>query len=154
MSNQKVTLYNDQLPIEVTESGFCLQLTDKIGDHLWITLNFNDRPGVGYPITDPARVVEFRAMVERLDIDQGAPQRWDGEHFLGWARKDEGQLRFGFYERQNGIVLTFSQEDWKTFQDLFKRAWEYPAVRRAFEALANLNPPAKQGPDNPMIVIV
>jgi hypothetical protein len=37
--------------------------------------------------------------------------------------------------RDNGITFTFSEKEWTVVRKLFRRAWEMPEVRLAWDAL-------------------
>ena len=41
-----------------------------------------------------------------------------------------------FRAHDNGITFGFSAEEWGTLHMLFRRAWELPDIRRAWDALA------------------
>jgi hypothetical protein len=40
-----------------------------------------------------------------------------------------------FRANTNGITFGFSEKEWKAVQALFRRAWELPEIRMAWDAL-------------------
>ena len=69
---------------------------------------------------------------------EGASRRWNGEHFFGYgAPSEEGKGKdVWFRAHANGITFGFSEKEWKSVQGLFRRAWEIPEVRMAWDELA------------------
>ena len=63
-------------------------------------------------------------------------QRWNGEHFLGYVTEREKDREFWFRAHDNGITFGFSTEEWETVRELFRRAWEMPELRFAWDALS------------------
>jgi hypothetical protein len=53
-----------------------------------------------------------------------------------WPHVDrDGETEFSFRARGNGITFTFSEKEWTALQKLFRRAWQMPEVRLAWNAL-------------------
>jgi hypothetical protein len=70
-------------------------------------------------------------------LDPEAPTtHWKGEYFFALRSQREGQTEFSLGARDNGITFTFSQKEWTAVRKLFRRAWEMPEVRLAWDALA------------------
>ncbi len=44
-------------------------------------------------------------------------------------------MDFGFRARQNCAPFGLSEKEWKSVQALFRRAWELPEIRMAWDAL-------------------
>ena len=65
----------------------------------------------------------------------GPTSAWKGEHFFAFRLAWEKETHFSFRARDNGITFTLSEKEWKAVQELFRRAWEIPDVRTAWEGL-------------------
>ena len=66
-------------------------------------------------------------------------RRWNGEHFFGYVSPSEdvkGKNDVWFRAHASGITFGFSEKEWKSVQTLFRRAWEIPEVRMAWDELA------------------
>ena len=46
------------------------------------------------------------------------------------------EIEFWFRAHANGITFGFSSEEWKAVRELFRRAWEVPEVRVAWDVLS------------------
>jgi hypothetical protein len=77
-------------------------------------------------------IAEFRAMLGALQPQQS----WNGEHFWGYATEREKAVEFWFRAHSNAITFGFSAEEWKAVRELFRRAWEVPEVRVAWDTLS------------------
>ncbi|HKV28023.1 MAG TPA: hypothetical protein VJN90_07105, partial [Candidatus Acidoferrales bacterium] len=92
--------------------------------------------GPQYPISGYPRITEFRAMLGALGDET---RRWNGEHFFGYVAASEDSKAkedVWFRAHANGITFGFSEKEWKAVQMLFRRAWEMPEVRMAWDELA------------------
>jgi hypothetical protein len=63
---------------------------------------------------------------------------WTGTYFFAdlIADKPGAPVEIWFRANANGITLGFSVDEWIALDALFRRAWELPEIRRAWEALA------------------
>src|SRR5208283_2912886 len=102
---------------------------------LSLLLSFPGPRGPLYPLGPYPMIAEFRAMVAALGLKARPPQRWDGEQFFGYVTERDKEIEFWFRAHANGITFGFSGEEWKAVRELFRRAWETPEVRIAWEAL-------------------
>ena len=73
-------------------------------------------------------------MLAALD-QETATTHWKGEYFFARRGRRDGETEFSFGARGNGITFTFSEEEWAALQKLFRRAWQMPEVRLAWNAL-------------------
>jgi len=95
-----------------------------------------------YPIGPYPKIAEFRTMLSDLKpktIEMRGRQltsgNWSGEEFYGYVAERDGEKEYWFRSRQNGITFGFSEAEWRQVQRLFKRAWENPEVKLAWEDL-------------------
>lgn len=126
-------LLKPQIP-PVSESGFTLSFARGYGNDFSLLLSFPGPRAPQYPFERYPVIAEFRTMLSLLTPDSSA-SAWKGQHYFGF-RLDRGkETEFSFRARDNGITFTFSTEEWKAVQELFRRAWEMPDVREAWEGL-------------------
>jgi hypothetical protein len=58
-------------------------------------------------------------------------------YFFGYSvtPQDQDPDAFWFRAHDNGITFGFAAKDWAIVQQVFRRAWELPDVRVAWDAL-------------------
>ncbi|MGB7227845.1 MAG: hypothetical protein WBD26_08855, partial [Candidatus Acidiferrales bacterium] len=119
----------------VKEGEYSLSFARVEGGDFSLLLSFPGPRGPQYPISGYPKITEFRAMLAAL-TDGSA--RWNGEYFFGYvAPSEEGKGKdVWFRAHANGITFGFSEKEWKLLQGLFRRAWEIPEVRMAWDELA------------------
>jgi hypothetical protein len=81
--------------------------------------------------------LEFRAMLKALVADHETGD-WTGTYFFADLIADEpgAPVEIWFRANENGITLGFSVDEWMALDALFRRGWDMPEIRRAWEALA------------------
>jgi hypothetical protein len=97
-------------------------------------------PGVRGPIYPLMRypvLVEFRKMLAALVADHETGD-WTGTYFFADIIADHPRapVEIWFRANENGITFGFSVEEWIRLDKAFRRAWELPDVRRAWDILA------------------
>ena len=73
-------------------------------------------------------------MLAALD-PEASTTHWNGEYLFALRGQRDGETEFSFRARGNGITFTFSEKEWTALQRLFRRAWQMPEVRLAWDAL-------------------
>lgn len=134
-STEKEPFYQPPIP-PVKEGDYSLAFARAEGQDFSLLLSFPGPRGPQYPISGYPRITEFRAMLGALGTDT---RRWNGEHFFGYvAASEDGKAKedVWFRAHANGITFGFSEKEWKMVQALFRRAWEMPEVRMAWDELA------------------
>jgi hypothetical protein len=129
------SFYQPPIP-SIKEGDFTLSFNRGEGSDIFLLLSFPGSRGPMYPINGYPKITEFRAMLAALAPDN--PKRgWEGEHFLGYvAPSEEAKGKdYWFRANQNGITFGLSEKEWKSVQALFRRAWELPEIRMAWDAL-------------------
>jgi len=82
------------------------------------------------PIYEFVTICEFRAMMERFDCDR-EESFWRGYYLSVYTKKLEtGEVVVVFRFNENGIMFELERGSWRAFQNLLRRAWEHPEVRR------------------------
>ncbi len=121
----------------VTEGAYTLSFVRGAGREFSAILTLPGPRGALYPIIGYARLVEFRAMLAALAADHRTGD-WTGSAFFAdiIASDRNGPPEIWFRAHDNGITFGFSLEEWVSLNTLFRRAWEQPEVRRAWDALA------------------
>ncbi len=129
------SFYQPPIP-SLKEGDFTLSFNRGEGGDILLLLSFPGSRGPMYPLTGYPKITEFRAMLAALNPDS-PKRRWEGEHFLGYvAASEEGKGKdYWFRAHQNGITFGLSEKEWKAVQALFRRAWELPEIRMAWDAL-------------------
>jgi len=118
----------------VSEGGFTLSFARGEGNDFAMLLSFPGPRTPQYPISRYPVIAEFRAMLAALDPD-GPTHHWKGEYFFAYRSEEGKEAEFSFRARDNGITFTFSAKDWNAIRGLFRRAWEIPDVRLAWDGL-------------------
>lgn len=118
------------------EDGYTLSFARGAGNDFDVLLSFPGPRGPMYPLGPYPVIAEFRAMLTALTPKTRPPQRWDGEQFYGYATERANEPEFWFRAHANAITFGFSAEEWKAVRELFRKAWEAPEVRAAWDALS------------------
>jgi hypothetical protein len=128
--------YQPPIP-SIKEGDFTLSFNRGESNDIYLLLSFPGPRGPMYPVSGYPRITEFRSMLVALAPD-GPSRRWEGAHFLGYvAPPEEGKGKdYWFRSRENGITFGLSEKEWKSIQALFRRAWDLPEIRMAWDALA------------------
>jgi hypothetical protein len=134
-SSSQDSFYQPPIP-SLKEGEFTLSFNRGEGNDIFLLLSFPGPRGPMYPISRYPRITEFRAMLATLAPDS-LVRRWEGGHFLGYvASPEEGKGKdYWFRAHENGITFSLSEKEWKSVQTLFRRAWELPEIRMAWDAL-------------------
>ena len=107
---------------------------DATSNDFSIFLSFPGQRAPQYPLGRYPLVAEFRAMLAALDPETPMPD-WKGKYFFGFHIERGKETEFSFRGRDNGITFTLSAKEWKAVRELFRRAWEIPDVRLAWDGL-------------------
>jgi hypothetical protein len=134
-STSQDSFYQPPIP-SIKDGDFTLSFNRGENNDLYLLLSFPGPRGPMYPINGYPKITEFRAMLAALAPDSPT-RRWEGGHFLGYvAASEEGKGRdYWFRAHQNGITFGLSEKEWKSVQALFRRAWELPEIRMAWDSL-------------------
>jgi hypothetical protein len=85
-----------------------------------------DSKDVMYPIAPYPEIREFLAMLEGMHPDL----TWNGVHFLAYTSGESPETRtFRFRRRREGIEIGFSEDEWNTVRDLFRKALAAPSLQ-------------------------
>ncbi len=134
-AGRREPIYQPAIP-SLTEGGYTLSFARGETSELSLLLSFPGPRGPLYPLGPYPMIVEFRAMVAALTAKARPPQRWDGERFFGYVTERDKETEFWFRAHDNGITFGFSAEEWKALRELFRRAWDAPEMRLAWDALS------------------
>ena len=128
-------LYRQPIP-SIREGKYTLSFARGEASELSLLLSFPGVRGPTYPISGYPKITEFRRMLATL-TKEGVNARWTGGYFFGFLaeREQDKEKEFWFRAHENGITFGFSEEEWDSAQELFRRAWEIPEVRMAWDAL-------------------
>jgi hypothetical protein len=129
------SFYQPPIP-SIKEGDFTLSFNRGESNDIYLLLSFPGSRGPMYPINGYPKITEFRAMLAALAPDSST-RRWESGHFLGYvAASEEGKGKdYWFRAHENGITFGLSEKEWKSVQALFRRAWELPEIRMAWDAL-------------------
>jgi hypothetical protein len=123
-------------PKKTDDAKYRLSFARGTGHDFDVLLSFPGVRGPLYPLAPYPMIAEFRAMLAALTPKARPPQHWDGEHFYGYVTERGNEPEFWFRAHANAITFGFSVEEWKAVRELFRRAWEMPEVRIAWDALS------------------
>jgi hypothetical protein len=117
----------------ISEGGYTLTFARGEGREFDLLLSFPGPRGPMYPLGPYPRIAEFRAF---LGATLAPRKSWDGEYFFAYLVEREGEKEVWFRAHRNGITFGFSEAEWGEVRKLFRRAWEMPEVKVAWEALS------------------
>jgi hypothetical protein len=134
-STSQDSFYQPPIP-SIKEGEFTLSFNRGESNDIYLLLSFPGPRGPMYPINGYPRITEFRAMLAALAPESPA-RRWESGYFLGYvAAPEEGKGKdYWFRAHDNGITFGLSEKEWRSVQALFRRAWELPEIRMAWDAL-------------------
>jgi hypothetical protein len=134
-STSQDSFYQPPIP-SIKEGDFTLSFNRGESNDIYLLLSFPGPRGPMYPINGYPKITEFRALLAALAPDSST-RRWESGHFLGYvAASEEGKGKdYWFRAHENGITFGLSEKEWKSVQALFRRAWELPEIRMAWDAL-------------------
>jgi hypothetical protein len=128
-------MYQPPIP-SVSEGDFTVHFARGASTEFSVLLSLPSARGVHYPISGYPRLNEFRSMVLHL-ANQPNADSWSAADFIGGvtAGEPDGPGTVWFRAHENGITLFFSREEWATVRRLFRRAFDVPDIRRAWDVL-------------------
>lgn len=120
----------------VSEGEFTLSFARGADSGFSMLISLPGPRGAMYPLSPYPMISEFRALLAGLPKIE-PPEAWDGERFFGYVvERRGGQIEYWFRAQDNGITFGFTREEWKTLSDLFRKAWETPEVRVAWDEMS------------------
>ena len=131
------TFFRPPIPA-LHENGFTLAFSLGMDGELSMLLCLPGTRGPAYPLAPYPMIAEFRSML-RAFPEPRPQQIWDGERLFAFttqAHTPGEPIDCWFRAKDNGITVGFSSEEWKTVRELFRRGWEMPEVKVAWEALS------------------
>lgn len=117
----------------ISEGKYTLSFERGPGSEFSVSLSFPGPRGPVYPMGPYPMISDFRAMLHSMT---GKSRSWNGEYFWGYVSMRGQENEFWFRGCGNGINFGFSEEEWNTVRKLFRRAWEAPEVKLAWEQLS------------------
>ena len=123
-------------PKKTDDARYRLSFARGAGHDFDVLLSFPGARGPMYPLGSYPMIAEFRAMLAALAPKARPPEHWGGEQFYGYVTEREKETEFWFRAHANAITFGFSVEEWKAVRELFRRAWDMPEVRIAWDALS------------------
>ena len=134
-SSEEAHIYRKAAP-SIREGEYTLSFEWGEGNEFHLLLCLPGRRGAMYPMSGYPMLTEFRAMLAAFPPTARAPLHWDGCLFFGYVTEVDGETEFWFRTRGNGITFGFSREEWTTVCELFRKGWENPELRRAWNGLS------------------
>jgi hypothetical protein len=132
---QHEPLYQPPIP-SLTEGEYTLSFAGMAGPEFSVLLGFPGEFGPLYPLAGYPRISEFRTMITDLTPESRA-RSWTGTNFIGYMSPPLGAITGVWFRAfDNGITCGFPPEGWSAVRTLFRRAWELPEIRLAWDALA------------------
>lgn len=118
----------------ISEGGYTLSFARGEGNDFSVLLSFPGVRAPQYPINDYPTIAEFRTMLTALESEDST-MHWKGEYFFGAVTERGKETELSFRARNNGIMFSFTEKEWRAVRELFRRAWEVPDVRIAWDGL-------------------
>jgi hypothetical protein len=118
----------------ISEGGYTLSFARGEGNDFSVLISFPGVRAPQYPINAYPVISEFRTMLTALDAE-GSATHWKGEYFIGFVMERGKETELSLRARDNGITFTFTGKEWRSVQELFRRAWEIPDVRMMWDGL-------------------
>jgi hypothetical protein len=125
-------LYRPPMP-SLTEGVYTVSFAHGEGGEFSVLLSFPGVLGPRYPVVGYPRLAEFRTMLADLVISE--PGDWTGTYFSASVTSPTECREIWCRAHDNGVSFGFTVEAWRTVHALFRRAWELPDIRVAWDAL-------------------
>jgi hypothetical protein len=87
-------------------------------------------------VLDGYRVIqEFMKLLKRSELLELPLKRrgWEGQHFAAYINPFDTTRVIGFRDKDGGLMLSFSAEEWQRLNELFDKALTMPEVQDLFE---------------------
>jgi hypothetical protein len=132
----KAGQYQPSMP-SLSEGPYTLEFLRGPGREFSVVISFPGVRGPKYPILGYPKLMEFRAMLSAIVADHETGD-WTGTYFFADLIADQQgpASEIWFRANDNGITFGFTVEEWTTLDQLFRRAWTLPEIRRSWDALA------------------
>jgi hypothetical protein len=129
----RALILNAQAPALSTAGPFQIAASANSEGELKLHLTMHNS-GVRYPVGPYPEIQEFEIMLRSLQPGQ----TWNGLYFSASARavQPERCPRVQFWRRADPVVFTFSEEEWRWLQDLFRDALAAPGLRPMLDRLS------------------
>jgi hypothetical protein len=121
----------------LTEGPYTLSFAHAEYHEFSVLLCLPGARGPRYPIVGYPRIAEFRTLLADLATDT-KPGDWTGAFFYGVviAPTPTASTEIWFRAHDNGVSFGFTVDEWHTVRALFRRAWELPDIRIAWDTLS------------------
>jgi len=90
--------------------------------------------GVTYPLNRYPQIREFAAMLARVESVRNWRGRESSGFTNGWG--PGCAPRFYFHNRRNGILVSFTRQEWQSLRELFDKALAVPELRQSLDELS------------------
>ncbi len=134
-STAREGLYRPPIP-SLIEGPYTLSFAHGERQEFSVLLCFPGARGPRYPIIGYPRIAEFRTMLADLVTDREAGD-WTGTYFYAGVTTPSptGVPEIWFRAHDNGVSFGFTVTEWRMVHALFRRAWELPDIRVAWDSL-------------------
>ena len=117
----------------VFEGGFVLSFAVGGSGDLSLLLNLPVDRKAMYELAPYPMIAEFRSMLQDWDTSK-ANSLWKGGWFFGYTAKDsEAQV---WIRSKEAVSFGFSDGEWASLKEGFRRAWEMPELQRIWNELS------------------
>jgi hypothetical protein len=116
----------------VFEGGFVLSFAVGGSGDLSLLLNLPADRKAMYELAPYPVIAEFRTMLQEWDTSK-PNSHWQGPWFFGYSASAEAQV---WIRCKEAVSFGFSDAEWASLKEGFRRAWETPALQRIWSELS------------------
>jgi hypothetical protein len=119
----------------VFEGGFVLSFSVGASGDLSLLLNLPADRKAMYEMAPYPMIAEFRSMLQEWDTT-GANSYWKGHYFFGYTAAPEESMPHVWIRCEGSVSFGFTDAEWASVQECFRRAWEMPELQRTWNELS------------------
>ncbi|MDR3792281.1 MAG: hypothetical protein P4L03_02765 [Terracidiphilus sp.] len=119
----------------VFESGFVLSFAVGSSSDLSLLLNFPEDRKAMYEMAPYPMIAEFRSLLDHWD-SSAQNARWNGSNFFAYTSGSSEANPRVWVRCEGSATFGFSDEEWVSLKECFRRAWEMPELQRVWDELS------------------
>jgi hypothetical protein len=119
----------------VFEGGFVLSFAVGSSSDLSLLLNFPEDRKAMYEMAPYPMIAEFRSLLESWD-STAQNARWNGRNFFAYTAGSSDANPRVWVRCEGSATFGFSDAEWRSLKECFRRAWEMPELQRVWDELS------------------
>lgn len=119
----------------VFEGGFVLSFAVGSSSDLSLLLNFPEDRKSMYEMAPYPMIAEFRSLLDSWD-SAAQNARWNGRNFFAYTAGSSDANPRVWVRCEGSTTFGFSDAEWVSLKECFRRAWEMPELQRVWDELS------------------